>query len=40
LANGFACLSAVYVCSGLCILISVLFFYQKDLRPTAPLSDV
>ena len=32
LANGFACLSAVYVCSGLCILMAVLFFYKKDMR--------
>ena len=32
LANGFACLSAVYVCSGLFILIAVLFFYKKDMR--------
>ncbi|HNX34528.1 MAG TPA: MFS transporter [Kiritimatiellia bacterium] len=31
LANGFACLSAVYVFSALCILIAVLFFYKKDL---------
>ena len=30
LANGFACLSVVYVCSALCILIAVLFFYKKD----------
>jgi len=34
LANGFACLSAVYVCSALCILIAVLFFYKKDMRET------
>jgi len=32
LANGFACLSVVYVGSGLCILTAVLFFYKKDLR--------
>ena len=31
LANGFACLSAVYVCSALCISIAVLFFYKKDM---------
>lgn len=31
LANGFACLSAVYVLSALCILIAVLFFYKKDM---------
>jgi len=31
LANGFACLSAVYVFSALCILIAVLFFYKKDI---------
>ncbi len=31
LANGFACLSAVYVCSALCLLIAVLFFYKKDM---------
>lgn len=34
LANGFACLSAVYVCSAVCILIAVLFFYRKDLCET------
>jgi len=34
LANGFACLSAVYICSALCILIAVLFFYRKDLCET------
>lgn len=31
LANGFACLSAVYVFSALCILTAVLFFYKKDI---------
>lgn len=31
LANGFACLSAVYVGSAVCILIAVLFFYKNDL---------
>ena len=32
LAHGFACLSAVYVFSAICILIAVLFFYKKDLN--------
>ncbi len=32
LANGFACLSAVYVCSGLFILLAVLFFYRTDMH--------
>lgn len=31
LANGFACLSAVYVGSALCILLAVLFFYKRDI---------
>lgn len=31
LANGFACLSAVYVGSALCLLIAVLLFYKKDM---------
>ena len=31
LANGFACLSAVYVGSALCILFAVLFFYKKNI---------
>jgi MFS family permease len=31
LANGFACLSAVYLFSAACILIAVLFFYKTDM---------